>query len=461
METKSDSRLGTEKILKLMLQLALPSVLAQIVNVLYNIIDRIYIGRIPGVGAAALTGVGVTFPVITIVSAFAGFANGGGAPLAAIAMGQRDNKRAEKILGNSTFLLLVFSGGLMAVFLGLKKPLLYMFGASDYTIEYAASYITVYLLGTVFVELAVGLNTFISCQGYARTVMISVLIGAIVNIILDPVFIFVLDMGVVGAATATVISQALSAVWVLRFLISAKSQIHLRISDLKPDVKILGSILALGVSPFIMAATESAITIVMNHGLQTYGGDLYVGSMTILQSVLQLIFVPINGFTNGVQPIISYNFGAGQFERVKKAIKNMLIITFLFSFAYVMFAMICPGVFAGMFTNDADLIDLVKRVLPIYIMGMSIFGLQSGIQSSFLGLGQAKISLCIAILRKVVLLIPFAVILPHFFGVMGVYYAEPIADIISVVTACTLFLLNIRKILSLDTLAKVTHTDEK
>lgn len=461
METKSDSRLGTEKILKLMLQLALPSVLAQIVNVLYNIIDRIYIGRIPGVGAAALTGVGVTFPVITIVSAFAGFANGGGAPLAAIAMGQRDNKRAEKILGNSTFLLLVFSGVLMAVFLGLKKPLLYMFGASDYTIEYAASYITVYLLGTVFVELAVGLNTFISCQGYARTAMISVLIGAIVNIILDPVFIFVLDMGVVGAATATVISQALSAVWVLRFLISAKSQIHLRISDLKPDVKILGSILALGVSPFIMAATESAITIVMNHGLQTYGGDLYVGSMTILQSVLQLIFVPINGFTNGVQPIISYNFGAGQFERVKKAIKNMLIITFLFSFAYVMFAMICPSVFAGMFTNDADLIDLVKRVLPIYIMGMSIFGLQSGIQSSFLGLGQAKISLCIAILRKVVLLIPFAVILPHFFGVMGVYYAEPIADIISVVTACTLFLLNIRKILSLDTLAKVTHTDEK
>mgnify|MGYP004530299767 FL=1 len=461
METKSDSRLGTEKILKLMLQLALPSVLAQIVNVLYNIIDRIYIGRIPGVGAAALTGVGVTFPVITIVSAFAGFANGGGAPLAAIAMGQRDNKRAEKILGNSTFLLLVFSGVLMAVFLGLKKPLLYMFGASDYTIEYAASYITVYLLGTVFVELAVGLNTFISCQGYARTAMISVLIGAIVNIILDPVFIFVLDMGVVGAATATVISQALSAAWVLRFLISAKSQIHLRISDLKPDVKILGSILALGVSPFIMSATESAITIVMNHGLQTYGGDLYVGSMTILQSVLQLIFVPINGFTNGVQPIISYNFGAGQFERVKKAIKNMLIITFLFSFAYVMFAMICPGVFAGMFTNDSDLIDLVKRVLPIYIMGMSIFGLQSGIQSSFLGLGQAKISLCIAILRKVVLLIPFAVILPHFFGVMGVYYAEPIADIISVVTACTLFLLNIRKILSLDTLAKVTHTDEK
>ena len=461
MKTESDSRLGTENILKLMLQLALPSVLAQIVNVLYNIVDRIYIGRIPGVGAAALTGVGVTFPIITIVSAFAGFAYGGGAPLAAIAMGQKDNKRAEKILGNCAFLLLVFSGILMAVFLGFKRPLLYLFGASDYTIGYSTSYITVYLFGTVFVEFAVGLNTFISCQGYARTAMISVLIGAFVNMILDPIFIFGFGMGVVGAATATVISQALSAFWVLHFLTSQKSQIHLRAANLKPDGEIIGSVMALGVSPFIMSATESAITVVMNHGLQTYGGDLYVGSMTILQSVLQLIFVPINGFTNGVQPIISYNFGAGQFDRVKKTIRIMLTITFSLSFIYVMFAMFCPGVFAGMFTNDADLIELVKKVLPVYIVGMSIFGLQSGIQSSFLGLGQAKISLCIAILRKVVLLIPLAVILPHFFGVMGVYYAEPVADIISVLTACTLFLLNIRKILSLDMLAKVTHTEGK
>ncbi len=459
MKAESDSRLGTEKILKLMMQLALPSVLAQIVNVLYNIVDRIYIGRIPGVGAAALTGVGVTFPIITIVSAFAGFANGGGAPLAAIAMGQREHERAEKILGNSAFLLLIFSGILMTLFLGFKRPLLYLFGASDYTIEYSSAYITVYLLGTIFVEFAVGLNTFISCQGYARTAMISVLIGAVVNIILDPIFIFVFGMGVVGAATATVISQALCAFWVLHFLTSKKSQIHLLVSNLKPDGEIISSVLALGVSPFIMFATESAITIVINHGLQTYGGDLYVGSMTILQSVLQLIFVPINGFTNGVQPIISYNFGAGKFERVKKTIRIMLTVTFSFSFVYVMFAMFCPGVFAKMFTNDADLLELVKRVLPVYIVGMSIFGLQSGIQSSFLGLGQAKISLCIALLRKVVLLIPLAIVLPHFFGVMGIYYAEPVADVISVLTAGILFLLNIRRILSLDMLAKVTHTD--
>lgn len=277
MKTEAGNRLGTEKIGKLMLELALPSVLAQIVNVLYNIVDRIYIGRIPGVGAAALTGVGVTFPIITIISAFAGFTNGGGAPLAAIALGQGNKKRAEKILGNSTSLLLFFSVILMALFLIFKCPLLYLFGASAHTISYSSAYITVYLIGTVFVELAVGLNTFISCQGHARTAMMSVLIGAIANIVLDPILIFVFHLGVVGAAVATVISQALSAAWVVRFLVSEQSEIRLKFTELKPDRSILASILALGISPFIMSATESAITIVMNHGLQVYGGDLYVG----------------------------------------------------------------------------------------------------------------------------------------------------------------------------------------
>ena len=422
MQTKQDGRLGTEKIGKLMLELALPSVLAQIVNVLYNIVDRIYIGRIPDVGSLALTGVGVTFPIITIISAFAGFASGGGAPLAAIALGQKNRDRAEKILGSSTSLLLFFSVCLMAFFFFFQTPLLYLFGASSNTIRYASTYISIYLVGTVFVELAVGLNTFISCQGHARTAMCSVLIGAVINIGLDPVFIFVLHMGVSGAALATILSQALSAAWVLRFLTSKKSGVRLSLRTMKPDFSILGSVMALGISPFIMSATESAITIVMNHGLQTYGGDLYVGSMTILQSVLQLIFVPVNGFTNGVQPIISYNFGAGQF--------------------------------------DPELIVIVEKVLPVYIAGMAIFGLQSGVQSSFLGLGQAKISLFIALLRKVILLITLALILPHFFGVMGVYYAEPIADVCSVITAVTLFLCNIRKILSTETLAKVTHTEE-
>ena len=446
MQTKQDGRLGTEKIGKLMLELALPSVLAQIVNVLYNIVDRIYIGRIPDVGSLALTGVGVTFPIITIISAFAGFASGGGAPLAAIALGQKNRDRAEKILGSSTSLLLFFSVCLMAFFFFFQTPLLYLFGASSNTIRYASTYISIYLVGPVFVELAVGLNTFISCQGHARTAMCSVLIGAVINIGLDPVFIFVLHMGVSGAALATILSQALSAAWVLR--------------TMKPDFSILGSVMALGISPFIMSATESAITIVMNHGLQTYGGDLYVGSMTILQSVLQLIFVPVNGFTNGVQPIISYNFGAGQFDRVRQTIRRMIAITFTAAFVYVVFAMLRPALFAGLFTTDPELIVIVEKVLPVYIAGMAIFGLQSGVQSSFLGLGQAKISLFIALLRKVILLIPLALILPHFFGVMGVYYAEPIADVCSVITAVTLFLCNIRKILSTETLAKVTHTEE-
>ena len=476
MQATKDNRLGTENITRLMISLAIPSVLAQIVNVLYNIVDRIYIGRIPGVGAVALTGVGVTFPIITIISAFSGFASGGGAPLAAIALGQGDRKRAERILGNCVSMLLFFTVILMAFFFVFQKPLLYVFGASDNTIGYSSTYISIYLLGTVFVELAVGLNTFISAQGQARTAMFSdqygehggpgqartamfsVLIGAVVNIVLDPIFIFVFHMGVAGAAVATIISQALSAAWVLRFLCSEKSGIRLKKAGMKPDFSLIGQIMALGVSPFVMSATESAITIVMNHGLQVYGGDLYVGSMTILQSVLQLVFVPISGFTNGVQPIISYNFGAGKFDRVKMTIKRMISITFLAAFVYVVFAMLRPGLFARLFTTDEDLIALVKKVLPVYIAGMSVFGVQSGVQSSFLGLGQAKISLCIALLRKVILLIPLALILPRFFGVMGVYYAEPVADILSVLTASTLFLLNIRKILSKEMLAKVTHT---
>ena len=458
MQATKDNRLGTENITRLMISLAIPSVLAQIVNVLYNIVDRIYIGRIPGVGAVALTGVGVTFPIITIISAFSGFASGGGAPLAAIALGQGDRKRAERILGNCVSMLLFFTVILMAFFFVFQKPLLYVFGASDNTIGYSSTYISIYLLGTVFVELAVGLNTFISAQGQARTAMFSVLIGAVVNIVLDPIFIFVFHMGVAGAAVATIISQALSAAWVLRFLCSEKSGIRLKKAGMKLDFSLIGQIMALGVSPFVMSATESAITIVMNHGLQVYGGDLYVGSMTILQSVLQLVFVPISGFTNGVQPIISYNFGAGKFDRVKMTIKRMISITFLAAFVYVVFAMLRPGLFARLFTTDEDLIALVKKVLPVYIAGMSVFGVQSGVQSSFLGLGQAKISLCIALLRKVILLIPLALILPRFFGVMGVYYAEPVADILSVLTASSLFLLNIRKILSKEMLAKVTHT---
>ncbi len=455
MNTAKDTRLGTESIPKLMFQLAVPSVVAQLINVLYNIVDRIYIGRIPEVGHLALTGVGVTFPILTLISAFSSFVGAGGAPLAAISLGKGEHKRAEQILGNSFSMLLIFSVALTMIFQLSKEPLLYMFGASDNTIGYAVDYITIYLWGTIFVQIALGLNLFITSQGQARTAMLSVLIGAVINIILDPICIFLLDMGVQGAAIATVFSQAVSAAWVLHFLYSKKSSIRIRSCYMKLSGKIVKSISMLGVSPFIMSATESAISIVLNHGLQTYGGDLYVGSMTILQSVMQLLSIPIGGFTQGVQPIISYNFGAEKFDRVKKTAKLLISFTFLLSFSFTLLTLLFPGAFGALFTSQTELLDLVKKVMPIYMFGMLIFGLQNGCQSIFLGLGQAKISIFLALLRKVFLLIPLAIILPRFFGVMGIYYSEPIADITSATTAIILFLVSIRKILSADALKKL------
>ena len=455
MNTAKDTRLGTESIPKLMFQLAVPSVVAQLINVLYNIVDRIYIGRIPEVGHLALTGVGVTFPILTLISAFSSFVGAGGAPLAAISLGKGEHKRAEQILGNSFSMLLIFSVALTMIFQLSKEPLLYMFGASDNTIGYAVDYITIYLWGTIFVQIALGLNLFITSQGQARTAMLSVLIGAVINIILDPICIFVLDMGVQGAAIATVFSQAVSAAWVLHFLYSKKSSIRIRSCYMKLSGKIVKSISMLGVSPFIMSATESAISIVLNHGLQTYGGDLYVGSMTILQSVMQLLSIPIGGFTQGVQPIISYNFGAEKFDRVKKTAKLLISFTFLLSFSFTLLTLLFPCAFGALFTSQTELLDLVKKVMPIYMFGMLIFGLQNGCQSIFLGLGQAKISIFLALLRKVFLLIPLAIILPRFFGVMGIYYSEPIADITSATTAIILFLVSIQKILSADALKKL------
>lgn len=456
MNTSKDTRLGTESIPKLMVQLAVPSVIAQLINVLYNIVDRIYIGRIPQVGHLALTGVGVTFPILTLISAFSSFVGAGGAPLAAISLGKGEQEKSEHILGNSFSMLLFFSVTLTILFQLGKEPLLYMFGASDNTITYAMDYITIYLWGTVFVQIALGLNLFITSQGQARTAMLSVLIGAVINIVLDPVFIFGLNMGVKGAAYATIISQAVSAAWVLWFLCSKKSSIRIRPCYLKLSGKIVKNISMLGISPFIMSSTESAISIVLNHGLQTYGGDLYVGSMTILQSVMQLLSIPIGGFTQGVQPIISYNYGAQKFDRVKKTAKLLISSTFLLSFLFTLMTLFFPGFFGSLFTSQPELLGLVKKVMPIYMFGMLIFGLQNGCQATFLGLGQAKISIFIALLRKVILLIPLAIILPRFFGVMGIYYSEPIADLISATTAITLFFVSIRKILSPDALKKLS-----
>ncbi len=455
MQTDREERMGTERIGKLMLAMAIPSVIAQVINILYSIVDRIYIGHIQGVGMEALTGVGVTFPVITLISAFSAFAGAGGAPLAAIWLGKGDRKRAERILGNGVTMLLFFTVALMVVFYAFGRPLLYVFGASDATIGYALDYINIYLMGTVFVELALGLNAFIISQGQARTAMLAVLIGAVANIVLDPVFIFVFHMGVKGAARATVISQALSALWTVGFLVSKKSSLTIRREAMKPDFHVIGSVMGLGVSPFIMRATESLISIVLNSGLQRYGGDIYVGSLTIMQSVMQMYSAPLGGFTQGIQPIISYNFGAGKFDRVKKLYRSMIAVSFLFAAGATLLVMIFPAFFAGMFTNDQALIDLVAQMMPIFMCGMLIFGLQQGIQPTFLALGQAKISLFIATFRKVILLVPLALILPLKFGVMGIYYAEPISDFTSATVAVILFLTHIKKIVSRETLEKI------
>lgn len=454
-QNDKEKRMATEGIGKLMVSMAIPAVIAQIINILYSIVDRIYIGHIEGVGMEALTGVGVTFPIITLISAFSAFVGAGGAPLASIWLGKGDRKRAETILGNGVTMLVFFTVILMAFFYGFQRPLLYMFGASDATIGYASDYISIYLVGTIFVEFALGLNAFIISQGRSRTAMAAVLIGAAANIILDPIFIFVFQMGVKGAARATVISQALSALWTVGFLVGKRSSLTIKKEALKPDFSVIGRVMALGVSPFIMRATESLISIVLNSGLQRYGGDIYVGSLTIMQSVMQMYTAPLGGFTQGVQPIISYNFGAGNFDRVKKLYRSMIGICFLLSAGATALVIVFPEFFAGMFTNDPGLVELVGKMMPIFMCGMLVFGLQQGIQPVFLALGQAKLSLFIAVFRKVVLLVPLALILPLKFGVMGIYYAEPVSDFISAATATTLFLVNIKKIVSRETLENI------
>ena len=450
-----EERMATDSVGRLMVSMTLPAIVAQIINILYSIIDRIYIGHMKGVGANALTGVGVTFCITMFVSAFSAFISNGAAPLAAIWLGKGDREHAEKILGNSTSFLVICTVLLMVFFYAFQRPLLYMFGASDATIGYATDYLSIYLAGTLFVELALGLNDFIICQSQSKTAMLSVLIGAVANIILDPIFIFGFHMGVRGAATATVISQALSAAWVVGFLLSKRSSLKIRKDCMKLDGGILKSVFSLGISPFIMNATESFISIVLNHGLQLYGGDMYVGSLTIMQSIMQFFSAPLNGFTQGMTPIVSYNYGAKNFERVKLLYRWLIGMCFGFRFLTTAAVMVFPCFFAGFFTNETELVLLTGEVMPIFMAGMLVFGLQNGIQPTFLALGQAKVSLFIAVLRKIILLIPLAIILPHFFGVMGVYYAEPVSDTLSAVTASVLFLCNIRKILSQEALEKI------
>ena len=448
MQQSKEKLLGTAPLGKLVFQLALPGILAQLINVLYNIIDRMYIGHMEEVGATALTALGVCMPILVLVSAFSAFAGMGGAPLAAIQLGKGDKAKAEKILGNATTMLIACAFILTIVFSIFKEPILYAFGASEETIGFAVDYLNIYLIGTIAVQLALGLNTYISCQGNAKIAMFSVLIGAVLNIILDPIFIFALDMGVKGAALATIISQAVSAIWVVRFLLSQKSVIRIKAENLKPDWKIIGMVCALVVSPFVMQSTEALVTIVLNIGLQKYGGDLYVGSLTILQSVMQLIIIPVNGMTQGVQPVISYNFGARNFDRVKKTIKIVLFTDLAVTVVSCLLTQFIPGFFGAMFTDEAALIKLVKEVMPVFFAGIWIFGVQMACQSAFMGMGQAKVSLFLALLRKAILLIPLALILPKHFGVYGIYYAEPVADIVAAVTTGVVFLLMSKKLLN-------------
>lgn len=443
---RNDEKLGTAPLGRLMLSLALPTVLAQLINVLYNIVDRIYIGHMQGDGNLALTGVGVTLPIITLIAAFSAFAGAGGAPLAAIELGKKDERKASLIMGNSAWLLVFFSIVLTIGFLIFKIPILYAFGASSKTIAYANEYITIYLLGTIFVQLALGLNAFISGQGAAKAAMLSVLIGAVINIVLDPIFIFALHLGVRGAALATVISQFVSAVWVISFLKSKRSVLYLKL--VRPDKSLILKIAALGIAPFVMQSTESLVTITFNTGLQRYGGDLYVGSMSILMSIMQLIVIPVNGITQGVQPIVSYNYGAGNRLRVKETVIRLVSVCLLGTLILAGIAIFCPSIYASMFTNDAELVALTCRIIPIFFLGIAIFGIQAACQSTFLALGQAKVSLFIATLRKIILLIPLALILPKFLGVKGIYVAEPVSDVISVIVTSVLCVITLKRIFS-------------
>ncbi len=445
----SDKRLATSPLPGLIISLTLPSIVAQLINLLYNIVDRIYIGHIQGTGDIALTGIGVTFPVIMIISAFSAFVGFGGAPLAAMRMGHNDYKGAREILGCGFLLLIIFAIAITTGVIIFKEPLLYLFGAGKDSYPYAKDYLDIYILGTIFVQLSLGLNPYISCQGKSKTAMLSVLIGAVINIILDPIFIFGLKMGVRGAALATVLSQLVSAVWVLCFLCSKRSVIPITKENIALKPKVLLSILSLGISPFIMQSTEGLVSIAFNSGLQKYGGELYVGSMTILMSIMQLCVVPMSGFTQGVQPIISYNYGAGNKERILKTFKITVCVCLGFSLISCFTMSLFAESFVRLFNNEKPLVELTAKMLPVFMFGMSIFGLQSSCQSTFMGLGQAKISLFLALLRKIVLLIPLAITLPIIFMTPeSIYYAEPIADGIASLVTFTIFVLNINKILS-------------
>lgn len=458
--------LGKEPLGKLLMKLALPTVAAQIINMLYNIVDRIYIGHIPEEGALALTGVGVCMPLILIVSAFAAFVGYGGAPRASIFMGKDDYESAEKTLGNCFVIQIIISVLLTAVLLIWNRDFLMAFGASENTIEYGVSYMNIYAIGTIFVQMTLGMNTFITAQGFAKTGMLSVLIGAIANIILDPIFIFGFHMGVRGAALATILSQAMSCIWVLAFLFGKKTTLRIQKKYFALEKKIFLPSLALGLSTFVMQASESIISICFNSSLLKYGGDVAVGAMTILTSVMQFAMLPLQGLGQGAQPIISFNYGARNVDRVKGAFKLLLKCSLCYSIVLWLLVMLFPQTFASMFTSDPELLEFTGTALRIYMACLLLFGIQIACQMTFTSLGNAKASITVAVMRKFVLLIPLIYIMPALLPqnqTKAVYMAEPIADFLAVSFTAVLFTFQFKKALRIisGTSGKDTGVKEK
>ncbi len=445
--TKDNSFLGTAPVGRLLFKLAIPTIAAQLINMLYNVVDRIYIGHMGDDGSLALTGLGVCLPIIMVVSAFAALISSGGAPRASIFMGKGDNESAEITLGTCFTAQIIASIVLTAVLLVWHRPLLLAFGASENTIGYASDYLVLYSMGTVFVQLTLGMNAFITAQGFTRTGMLTVLIGAVLNIILDPVLIFGFNMGVKGAALATVISQAVSCVWVVLFLIGKRTVLRLRPRNIRIRIRYLLPCLALGLAPFIMQASESVITVAFNSSLLKYGGDVAVGAMTIFASVMQLALMPLQGLAQGAQPITGYNLGARNPERIKQVFKILLFSSLAYSFTIWSAVMLFPSTFASIFTSDAEMIEFAARYLRIYCGALGIFGAQIACQMTFVSLGKAISSVAVAAMRKFILLLPLIYIMPHLFEnkTLGVFSAEIVADVISVIFTVILFFFQFRK----------------
>lgn len=448
MEMSREVNLGEEPIGRLLMTLAVPAITSQLVNALYNMVDRMYIGHIPEIGSTALTGVGVCFPLIMIISAFASLIGMGGAPRASIYMGKKDNKTAEKIMGNCFTALVIIAVILTAVVLLFQEPLLYLFSASRETIGYAKEYMSIYAVGTIFVQLTLGMNAFISAQGFSKISMLTVVIGAVTNIVLDPVFIFLFDMGVAGAALATILSQALSAVWAVWFLCGKKTVLRLKKENLRIRLSLLMPCVGLGVAPFVMQSTESILLLCFNSSLLKYGGNLAVGAMTILSSVMQFAMLPLQGLTQGGQPIISFNYGAGNMARVKKAFQIQTVCCFTFAFVLWAAVELAPGLFVAVFTNDSQLAELTKWALRIYMACVLLMGIQISCQQSFIALGNSRVSAFLAIFRKIIVLIPLIYILPMLLEdkVFAVFLAEPVADAVAVTTTSALFYREFKKL---------------